>query len=97
MTQAGDRTGRTGRLADVIANARAQLELFSGYRVESVTSVHRGEEGWTLCLEVLELQRVPDSTSVLGTYETQVDEEGFVLGYQRTRRYYRNQASEVDV
>lgn len=84
------------RLADVISTARRELEMFTGRTVESVSSVRRNEDGWTLCLEVLEVQRVPDSTSVLGTYETEVDDHGSVLGYERTARYHRNQTSEAD-
>ncbi len=97
MTQARQNGTGTKRLADVIDTARQELELLMGRRVESVSSVRRSEEGWTLCMEVVELQRVPDSTSVLGTYETDVDGHGSVLGYERTRRYHRNQASEADI
>ncbi len=97
MTQARENGTRTKRLADVIATARRELELLMGRSVESVSSVRRSEEGWTLCMEVVELQRVPDSTSVLATYETEVDGQGSVLGYERTRRYHRNQASEADI
>ncbi len=96
MTPARDEGVGARRLADVITRARRELELFTGQPVDSVSSVHRSDGGWTLSLEVVELQRIPDSTSVLGSYETVVDEEGAVVEYERTRRYYRNQASEVE-
>ncbi len=96
MTPARDEGVGPRRLADVITRARRELELFTGQPVDSVSSVRRSDGGWTLSLEVVELQRIPDSTSVLGSYETVVDEEGAVVEYERTRRYYRNQASEVE-
>lgn len=96
MTPARDEGLGPRRLADVITRARRELELFTGRGVDSVSSVRRSDGGWTLALEVVELQRVPDSTSVLGSYETVVDDEGAVIEYERTRRYYRNQASEVE-
>ena len=84
------------RLTDVMAAARREFEAMTGREVEAVSSVRRHEDGWTLCLEVVELRRVPDSTSMLGTYETTVDGEGSVIEYERTARYHRNQASEAD-
>lgn len=95
MTPARD-DGNAQGLAEVIKRARRELELFIGRGVDSVSSVRRSDGGWTLSFEVVELQRIPDSTSVLGSYETIVDEDGGVVEYERTRRYYRNQASEVD-
>lgn len=85
------------RLADVIGEAQREFESLTGRTVESVSSVRRNEGGWTLALEVVELERVPASTSILGTYEAFVDEDGSVMEYERIRRYHRNQASEVDV
>ncbi len=96
MTPARNNGQGVRRLADVIGTACRELEQFTGREVDSVTSVRRGDGGWTLCLEVVELERVPDSTSVLGTYETVVDDDGSVIEYERTRRYCRNQTSEVD-
>lgn len=88
--------GGTARLADVMANARHEFEMITGREVEAISAVHRHDGGWTLCLEVVELRRVPDSTSILGTYETTVDGDGSVIEYERTSRYHRNQASEAD-
>lgn len=76
--------------------ARRDLALLTGKRVESVSGVHRRDDGWTVTFELVELVRVPDSTSVLGTYEAVVDEDGHMTEYERIRRYYRNQPSEAD-
>lgn len=88
--------GGAARLADTMASARREFEMITGREVEAVSSVHRLDDGWMLCFEVVELRRVPDSTSILGTYETRVDGDGSVIEYERTSRYHRNQASEAD-
>jgi len=100
MTEQGNgqkmSTRGTARLADVMATARREFEMITGREVEAVHTVHRHDGGWTLHLEVVELRRVPDSTSILGSYETTVDAHGSIIEYERTSRYHRNQASEGD-
>jgi hypothetical protein len=80
----------------VISKARAQLRELTGRPTEAVTSVERDDEGWILSIEVVELTRIPDSTSILGSYEVRVDSDGNLIQYGRTARYHRNQAGEDD-
>ena len=87
---------RTIRLQDILPESRAEIEVLTGRPVDSVSAVRRSDDGWTLTLEMVELERIPASTSVLGSYEVVVDLEGAVIGYHRVRRYYRNQASEAE-
>ena len=47
-----------------------------------------------MTLEVLELERVPNSTDLLGCYVAKVDDDGDLLEYQRLRRYQRGQPDE---
>jgi hypothetical protein len=62
---------------------------------ESVSSLHRGEDGkWNVIVEVLELSRVPSTDDVIGSYEVELDEEGELIGYQRIRRYPRSKADD---
>ena len=42
----------------------------------------------------LELLRIPDTTSLLATYEVRLDADGELLEYYRTRRYRRGAADE---
>lgn len=85
------------RVGEIIAASRRELGYLTGHEVDSVSSVRPGPEGWRITFELVELKRVPESTSVLGTYETTVDGDGSILGFERVRRYYRNQASETDL
>ncbi|MER7211243.1 gas vesicle protein GvpO [Streptosporangium sp. NPDC000239] len=57
--------------------------------VEGVTFVQPKEDGWLVGVEVVEDRRVPSSGDVLALYEVELDREGDLLSYRRTRRYRR--------
>ncbi|MEU3725415.1 gas vesicle protein [Streptomyces sp. NPDC031705] len=69
--------------------ASEQLSELLGRVPESVSSLRPTEEGWEAQVEVLELERIPDTTSVLASYKVTIDEEGELISYERTRRYSR--------
>ncbi|MGP4044579.1 gas vesicle protein GvpO [Streptomyces sp. 2A115] len=77
---------------EVLRHARAQLAELTGMAAESVSSFERTEDGWTLEIEVLELVRVPDTMSLLASYEVNLDPQGELTGYRRVRRYERGRA-----
>ncbi|MCW8100885.1 gas vesicle protein [Streptomyces tauricus] len=77
---------------DVLRQARAQLAELTGMEAESVSSFERTEDGWSLEIEVLELVRVPDTMSLLASYEVTLDPRGELTGYRRVRRYERGRA-----
>lgn len=79
---------------EVVARARKGFEELVGRSVEAVSAVTRDDGGWRLGFEVVELARIPDSTSLLGTYEVVADSDGNVVEFERARRYYRNRADE---
>ena len=78
---------------EVVGRARQQIEELFGKPVEAVSGFGRPEDngGWTVTLELLELPRIPDTTSLLGTYEATLDGDGNLLDARRVRRYPRNQ------
>lgn len=86
-----DTDGLPGPVA-VLRCAREQLAELTGQTVESVSSFERTEEGWDLAVEVLELVRVPDTMSLLATYNVTLDPQGDLTGYRRVRRYERGRA-----
>ncbi len=72
-----------GRAADALA------ELIR-HRVEGVSAVCRSEDdGWIVNVDVLEVARIPDTTSLLATYEVELDPAGDLLQYRRVARYRR--------
>jgi hypothetical protein len=57
-----------------------------------VLSLRKDEDGWKVTVEVVELRRIPSSTDLLGCYVVTLDDDGELVGYERTRRYQRGQA-----
>jgi hypothetical protein len=83
---------------EAVGRAREQMEELFGKPVDSVSGFGRPEDnggGWTVTLELLELPRIPDTTSLLGTYEATLDADGNLLDARRTRRYPRNQVDPM--
>jgi hypothetical protein len=76
----------------VLREARAQLAELAGVTAESVTSFERTDAGWSLEVEVLELERVPDTMSLMASYLVELDPEGLLTGYRRLGRYERGRA-----
>ncbi|MFF5446480.1 gas vesicle protein GvpO [Streptomyces sp. NPDC012888] len=87
-TAASRRRGVPGAAAAMRAAAE-QLSQLLGRRPESVSSLRPTEDGWEAVVEVVELERIPETTSVMGSYRVELDEEGELIAYQRTRRYSR--------
>lgn len=57
-----------------------------------VTSVEPIEDGWLVEVEVLEDRRIPSSADMLALYEVELDLDGKLLAYRRTRRYGRGKS-----
>jgi hypothetical protein len=82
---------------EIARGAREQLAELIGRQPEGILGVERDEGddgGWRVTLEVLELERVPNSTDLLGCYVAKVGDDGDLLEYQRLRRYQRGQPDE---
>lgn len=68
---------------------------FAGRKPESVSGLNRDEDGhWTVCIDVVELARIPPSTDVLATLEVTLDDDLELVDLVRSRRFLRNQVSE---
>ncbi|MDX3850964.1 gas vesicle protein [Streptomyces sp. AK02-01A] len=77
--------------------ARAACERLAGlisHRPEGVSGVRRTDDGWCVVVDVLEVPRIPDTTSLLASYEVQLTQDGELLEYRRIRRYRRGAADE---
>ncbi|MFJ3304001.1 gas vesicle protein [Streptomyces sp. NPDC086549] len=77
---------------EALREARAQLAELTGMAAESVSSFEQTDDGWSLEVEVLELARVPDTMSLMASYQVDLDPGGRLTGYRRTRRYERGRA-----
>ncbi|GAA2694980.1 gas vesicle protein [Streptomyces lunalinharesii] len=71
--------------------AAEQLQELLGRAPESVSAVSPTSDGWQADVEVLELERVPPTTSVMASYRVKLNVEGELVAYERIRRYTRGQ------
>jgi hypothetical protein len=74
---------------------RRQFEELTGRRVDSVAGFERDPDGYRVTLEVVEVERIPTSTNLMGSYEVLVSRQGDLVEFNRTSRYHRNQADDA--
>ncbi|MET9888965.1 gas vesicle protein [Streptomyces sp. NPDC006465] len=82
---------RSGGAARAILAAAEQLSALLGRAPESVSAIKPTDDGWEADVEVLELERIPETTSVMATYRVTLDKDGDLVAYERKRRYTRGQ------
>jgi hypothetical protein len=80
---------------EAIRTARDVVVELTGKPAEGISALNRSEDGgWTVCVDVVELVRVPSSTDLLATYEVCLDSGGGLADMERRRRFTRNQVDE---
>lgn len=76
--------------AGAIRTAVAEFRTLTGREPEGVTGVRKIADGaWSVLVDVVELERIPATTSVIATYRIDVDAGGDLLACERLRRYTR--------
>jgi len=89
------RTRRKGiKAAEAMRNAAEQLFGLLGNEPDSVSAVKKTDDGWTVAVEVVEIERIPDTSSVMASYRVELDSNGDLTGYEKTRRYPRGQVDK---
>src|SRR5438270_2636470 len=84
--------GKSLSAGEAVRKAREQIEELLGREAETISSFEAdGSKGWVVKVEVVELERIPESTSLLGSYEARLDRKGELVACRRVRRYARNQ------
>jgi len=96
MADSSNSDGKGDRLSarDLTVAARETIEDLTGYPPEAVSGLQWDGETWLVTVDVLELERIPSTTDVIASYIVQLDENGGLLGYKRSRRFQRGQAEE---
>jgi len=90
MPQNGDRQhGGNGGLVGVVRGALEQFEGLTQLEPVAITGVRREDDGWSVLVDVVELERIPTTTSVMATYRVDIDSNGELTGYERLRRFTR--------
>jgi Gas vesicle synthesis protein GvpO len=82
--------------AELARTAVRTLIQLTGRQPESVLGLRKDDDGWEVLVEMVEMQRVPNSTDLLGCYLVNIDQNGEVVGYERRRRYQRGQTGGDD-
>ncbi|MFG2826792.1 gas vesicle protein [Streptomyces sp. NPDC048434] len=85
--------GGPERIAAPTAMRHASGQLAQMLQCEpgSVSALKATDDGWLADVEVVEIERVPDTASVMASYRVYLDGQGRITGYERTRRYGRGQ------
>ncbi|MCC2275925.1 gas vesicle protein [Streptomyces sp. ET3-23] len=84
-----DSPGQELTAVQVLRAASEQLAELTGLQPESISRLERTDAGWVAEAEVVELDRIPATMSVMGLYEVNLDPAGTLTGYRRLRRYER--------
>ncbi|MCM2579969.1 gas vesicle protein GvpO [Streptomyces meridianus] len=92
-TTASRRTTARGP-QEAARRAGDSLTELIGHPLEGVSAVCRTEQGWRVHVDVMEVPRIPDTTSLLATYEVEIDQDGELMQYRRVRRYRRGWADD---
>lgn len=79
---------------DLARAALVAVEELTGHSTEAATGLEWDGEAWCVTVEVLELERVPNTTDVLGEYQVRLDGRGTLRGYKRVRRFVRGDAGD---
>ncbi|MDI2125417.1 gas vesicle protein [Yinghuangia seranimata] len=58
--------------------------------VDGVSGLLQNENGWHVRIDVVEVPRVPDTTSLMATYELRLDRDGELVEYERVARFRRS-------
>nr|WP_296071683.1 gas vesicle protein [uncultured Actinoplanes sp.] len=89
-TESNNKPLGAGHIGQIARVALAQFAELVGQSPNAVTGVRPDGDGWSLLVDVVELERVPDTTSVLATYRVDTDRDGNLTSYERLRRFTRN-------
>ncbi|MQA11247.1 MAG: gas vesicle protein [Pseudonocardiaceae bacterium] len=84
---AGD--GAALGMAEAVRFAVREFSSMTGMAADSVTGARSADGGWSILIDVIELERIPSSTSVLATYRVDINQHGELDSYERLRRYHR--------
>lgn len=74
---------------EAIESALGQLRRLTQVEPVGATGVRPTDEGWQVEIEVVEERHVPSTSDLMALYEVDLDLDGELLSYRRSRRYVR--------
>ena len=80
---------------ELAQQARRQVAEMTGLESGTVTGLGRaGDDRWIVTVEVVELERIPNTMDVMGTFEVTLSEEGNLVGLRRSGRHRRSETDQ---
>lgn len=89
--QEPEQSGMSG--VEVARRAVRRVHELTGIEPEGVTLLEPTDHGWRIGVEVVELERIPNSTDLLAIYHVELDEHGRLVSYRRAQRHYRGRTN----
>ena len=77
--------------SELAQQARRQVAELTGLDGGAVTGLDRNGDAWVVTVDVVELERIPNTMDVIGTFEVKLSEDGEVLGLRRAGRHRRSE------
>lgn len=82
-------------LKQIAERAKEELSKLTGLKPSTIIEVSRKEEGgWRVSLEMIEREAIPEVMDILGIYESWLDEDGNLLGFERKKLRKRGDTEE---
>lgn len=81
-------------LEGIAGRGLRSISEITGLKVSGIVALRREEEGWHLCVELVEKESIPRGMDVLGLYSVRLDADGEVLHFERTRLRRRADTGE---
>lgn len=79
---------------EAIRRAVEEISGLLGAEVHAVVGVERLEDLWLVTIEIIELERIPLTTSIVAAYQVDLDSSGELVAYRRVGRYVRGRTQE---
>jgi len=69
---------------DILEKAKKELADLTGFKSPSAIGFKKEGAELIAIIEVIEKESIPDGMDILGTYEVRVEQDGKIIGYERT-------------
>jgi hypothetical protein len=80
---------------ELAQQASRQVSEMTGLQSGTVTGLGRaGDDRWVVTVEVVELERIPNTMDVMGTFEVTLSEDGELVGLRRSGRRRRSETDQ---
>jgi Gas vesicle synthesis protein GvpO len=72
------------QLMEITERAKSQLATATNLEPLIVSGADKETDGWRLTVEMLELDRIPASQGVVGSYDVRLNDHGDLVTWRRT-------------